>query len=385
MEPGDVRCDERTGLERRRYPTFANGSRMNPTLLRRYAPVALLVLLVTLMHYNTAMHLHGAHGIYRRLYYFPIILAAFRGGWVGGLMTALLSCVVYFPHAIGKIGHDPGSELEKSLEMGLYVAVGLVCGILVTRRDRTLVQLEQTAVRLSDTLEEKQNMETELLRQARLAAVGRLSAGLAHEIRNPLASIKGAAEILADDADEQDPKAKLLRILKVEAVRLNEVLTRFLAFARPSDHHRERFDASVETHEVVELLRHRSKGTVLTGPELGSPACHLHGDREQFRQLLINLVLNGIEAAGEGGTVAVRVYTRSDAVVCEVEDDGPGFSPESLNNLGTPFYTTKDDGTGLGLAICHRIIEDHGGTLRVDQERSHGSRVVVELPSGEGD
>ena len=363
-------------------------AKMTPSIeptWRRYMLVAALVALVTLLHYNTSMHLHGAHGIYRRLYYFPIIIAAFRGGWPAGLATALISCVVYLPHAMGNIGHDPGSPLEKSLEMGLYVAVGLVCGLLVTRRDRTLMQLEQTALRLSDTLEEKSNMEAELLRQARLAAVGRLSAGLAHEIRNPLASIKGAAEILADDADEKDPKAKLLRILKVEAVRLNEVLTRFLAFARPSDHHREQFDAVVETHEVVELLRHRSKGTTLTGPELGRPMCRLRGDREQFRQLLINLTLNGIEAAGESGSVTVTVQARFGAVVCEVEDDGPGFSSESLTNLGTPFYTTKDDGTGLGLAICHRIIEDHGGTLSVDRERTHGSRVIVELPIGEGD
>jgi len=354
-------------------------------MMRRYAPVALLVLLVTLLHYNTSMHLHGAHGIYRRLYYFPIIIAAFRGGWSAGLATALISCALYIPHAMGRVGHDPGSTLEKSLEMGLYVAVGLVCGLLVTRRDRTLDQLEETASRLSDTLEEKSRMEAELLRQARLAAVGRLSAGLAHEIRNPLASIKGAAEILADDASETDPKARLLRILKVEAVRLNDVLTRFLAFARPSDHHPERFDAMTEVQDVIELLRHRSAGVTLHGPDPGSPACVLEGDREQIRQLLINLILNGAEAAGEGGTVTVNLARVAGALVWTIDDDGPGFNSESLRNLGTPFFTTKEAGSGLGLAICLRIVEDHGGTLRVDESRTHGTRVVVELPAAEGE
>ncbi len=344
-------------------------------LLGRYAPVALLVLLVTLLHYNTGMHLHSAHGIYRRLYYFPIILAAFRGGWPAGLVTALACIAAYLPHAMGHVGHDPGTPLEKTLEMILYVAVGLVCGLLVTRRERILGELERTLV-------EKSRMEAEMLRQARMAAVGRLSAGLAHEIRNPLASIKGAAEILSDDAAPGDPKARLLKILKVEALRLNDVLTRFLEFARPADRHPRRFDAAAEAREVVELLRHRNDATRWTGPDAGAPACHLTGDREQIRQLLLNLALNAGEAAGDGGAVAVDVRNRGGAVELVVEDDGPGFSPESLQNLGTPFFTTKDHGTGLGLAIGLRIVEDHGGSLRAEPREPRGARVTVTLPRG---
>jgi len=346
--------------------------------LRRYASVAALVLLVTLLHYNTSMHLHAAHGIYRRLYYFPIILAAFRGGWRGGLITALASIAAYLPHSMGHVGHDPGTPLEKALEMVLYVAVGLVCGLLVTRRERTLAELGRT-------LHEKSRMEAELVRQARMAAVGRLSAGLAHEIRNPLASIQGAAEILSDDAAPQDPKARLLNILKLEAVRLNEVLTRFLHFARPVDRDPRRFDLAAEVRDVVELLRHRQTGTTWSGPGPDGPACELVGDREQVRQLLLNLALNAGEATGEGGAVAMAAVRRGDAVELTVDDDGPGFSDESLRNLGTPFFTTKEQGTGLGLAICQRIVDDHGGSLRVETRQPRGARVVVTLPRGGGE
>ena len=104
-----------------------------PSLLRDYALVGAMVLLVSLMHYNTAMHIHEAHGIYRRLYYFPIIIAGFRGGARGGLLAALAVCALYIPHAFGFIGFDPAHPVEKTLEMVLYVAVGLLTGVLTGR------------------------------------------------------------------------------------------------------------------------------------------------------------------------------------------------------------------------------------------------------------
>lgn len=346
----------------------------------RYALVIVLVAIVTMMHYSTSMHIHAAHGIYRRLYYFPIILAAFRGGWPAGLITALVVCVIYIPHAFGYVGFDPGQNLEKVLEMVLYVCVGLVCGILVTRENRTLRTLASTARRLEATLDEKSAMETQLIREARMASVGRLSAGLAHEIRNPLASIKGAAEIVADDTREDEPKGRLLKIIKVEALRLNDVLTRFLTYARPTAKHDVEFNLGEEVAEIVDLLLHRNEGATIRGPEEVSPAWTLNGDREQIRQLLINLILNGAEAAGPDGTVEVGLQADDRSLSFIVQDDGPGFDDEALRNFGIPFFTTKKAGTGLGLAICHRIVEDHDGTIGVDETFEAGTRIVVTFP-----
>ncbi|MBU0742522.1 sensor histidine kinase [bacterium] len=346
----------------------------------RYTYVVVLVAIVTLLHYSTTMHLHAAHGIYRRLYYFPIILAAFRGGWPAGLITSLAACVIYVPHAFGRVGYDPGPALEKGLEMILYVSVGLVCGILVSRESRTLRTLARTAHRLEATLDEKSLMEGQLIRQARLASVGRLSAGLAHEIRNPLASIKAAAEIVADDTHRGDPQGWLLDIIKAETQRLNDVLTRFLAYARPTARNDVLIDLDAEVAEVVGLLRHPHGEVKIIHFTGVSPDWTLHGDREQIRQLLFNLIVNAIEAAGAGGTVSVSLAADERRLRCAVEDDGLGFSVDSLRNFGTPFYTTKTDGTGLGLAISHRIVEDHGGSIEVDESFRAGARIVIAFP-----
>ena len=350
------------------------------TFLDRYGLIAAMVLIITLLHYNTAMHIHEAHGIYRRLYYFPIIIAAFRGGLRGGLLTALAICLLYLPHAFGLIGFDPAPTLEKILEMALYLAVGMVCGLLVDRELQARARLERTARNLQHALDEKSAMEQELIRSERLAAVGRLSAGLAHEIRNPLASIKGSADVIADDYPDDHPKAKLLRILKDETARLNDVLTRFLQFARPSSRDRTEFDLSEELRAVAALITHRAPAPVVTVDIPAGVRWELAGDREQIRQLLLNLALNAAAAAGPAGTVTCALERRDDTLLCRISDDGEGFSAEALANFGTPFFSTRSEGTGLGLAICLRIVEDHGGSIEVLAQHAPGASVQVTLP-----
>lgn len=351
-----------------------------PTWIRRYGLVAMMVLVITLMHYSTAMHIHAAHGIYRRLYYFPIIIAAFRGGQQAGWWTAVIICLVYLPHAFGLIGFDPGSTLEKVLEMMLYLAIGLVTGKLEDRERRTRDHLRRT-------LDERERLQTELVRSERLAAVGQLSAGLAHEIRNPLASIKGAAEILGDGAaadrsGRDDGRSRMLTILKEETTRLNEVLTRFLGYARPTTAGRSRCDLGNELRRLGDLLAHRPEAPRVTVTVPGG-AHPCEGDLTQIRQLLLNLGLNAAEAAGPApaGAVTLALTHQEQALEIAVTDNGPGFSPEALHNLGTPFFTTRSGGTGLGLATSLRLARDHGGDLTVDRTHTPGARVLVRLPA----
>ncbi len=351
-----------------------------PVILRRYGVVALMVLVITLMHYNTAMHIHAAHGIYRRLYYFPIIIAAFRGGQQAGWWTAVIICLVYIPHAFGLIGFDPGSTLEKVLEMALYLAVGLVTGVLEDRERRTREALART-------LAQRERLQEELVQSERLAAVGQLSAGLAHEIRNPLASIKGAAEILGDLAvpDPHDTRARMAAILKEETARLNEVLTRFLGYARPTVADRRRIDLADELRRLGDLLSHRpqSPTVTVTVPD-GAFVCD--GDLTQLRQLLLNLGLNAAQAAGSApqGTVGLELDRRGGDLQIVVTDNGPGFSAEAVHALGTPFFTTRSGGTGLGLATSLKVARDHGGDLAVDTDHHGGARVLVRLPAAKG-
>jgi signal transduction histidine kinase len=266
--------------------------------------------------------------------------------------------------------------------MVLYLAVGLIAGSLVSRLTGTQRRLESTAGELRSSLEHLRAAEERLIQEARLAAVGRLSAGLAHEIRNPLASIKGSAEILADDFPTSHPKRRMLQVLNDEAVRLNDVLTRFLAFARPNPPEKGSIVAASEIEAVVTLMQSRpeAEGRGIVFIPAGGPAVRLHADAGQIRQVLINVVLNALQATPPGGRVQVTCERNGSEVVCRVQDGGPGFAPEALANAFTPFFTTKDAGTGLGLALSHRIVEQHGGTIRLENVPG-GGLVEIVLPA----
>jgi len=364
-------------------------------LWRRYRTVALLIILVSSMHYLTphgdhAAHAHHVmpagyfdwnaafHGIYRRLYYFPIILAAFRGGVRGGFGAALAVVGIYIPHAFARelgldavVIADPGMLAEKILEIILYLAMGLLAGLLVERLNRTSRDLRRT-------LAEKTAMEEELVRTARLAAVGRLSAGLAHEIRNPLASIRGAAEVLTDDYPAENPKRRLLDILLREAERLNSVLSRFLEFARSRPAAREDVDLAAEARNVIELMNNQ-KGI----PDLNLQApdrCPAQGQPEEIRQILVNLILNAAAVSPPQAGINIEVQSGAKHARVRVQDRGPGFSDEALANFGTPFFSTRDGGTGLGLATSLRAAENMGGHLDVDRSYRDGASVVLTLP-----
>jgi two-component system sensor histidine kinase HydH len=339
---------------------------------------------VTTAHYLTNPHAHQLHDIYRRLYYLPIILAAFHRGLRGGLVAATVVSAAYAPHAFGHISHDPASTTQKVLEMFLYFAVGAVTGALVSRWQAARRQLEGTAQELRQSLEQLRSTEEQLVQTAKLAAVGRLSAGLAHEIRNPLASIRGSAEVLAEDFPGQHPKRRLLEVLVGETARLNDVLSRFLAFARPLPLERQEFEVLPEIDAVITLLQGQREGQqvrILRGRTPEGPL-RLRADREQLRQVLLNVLLNGCQAAGEGGEVRVDCEAAGPTCRISVHDTGPGFTSEGLANAFTPFFTTKAQGTGLGLAISHRIIESHGGRIRARNAEEGGGVVEIELPLG---
>ena len=367
-----------------------------------YWLVLLLIGIVSTLHYITPHGNHGAHaghimnstqsfdwnaafhGIYRRLYYFPIILAAFRGGIRGGFGASLLVVAIYLPHAFAVewgLDHwvmpDPGMRAEKILEILLYLAMGLLAGQLAERLNSTSRNLALTADNLQHTLDEKIAVEQELVRSARLAAVGRLSAGLAHEIRNPLASIQGAAEVLTDDFPPENPKRRLIDILLQESERLNLVLTRFLEFARSRPGNVEKIDLVQEVTAVVDLLTNQKDIPQLVAKM--PDTCKVRGNSEEVRQILVNVILNAAAIDPSGQPIELRVTEDQSVGQIRVIDNGPGFSAEAIDNFGTPFYSSRHGGTGLGLATSLRTAENMGGTLWVDEEYEDGACVVLSL------
>jgi signal transduction histidine kinase len=228
-----------------------------------------------------------------------------------------------------------------------------------------------------------------LKEQHRLAAIGEMSAGLAHEIRNPLAGIKGAAQYLQGESVTGE-MGELVGVIVSEVDRLNTVVTQFLEYARPYDIRREPTDVQALLRQVVELVKAQGVPpgvTIALEVEVGLNEIQI--DRDKVKQVLLNLVQNAVQAVGAEGTVEVRAregflrnpgHRGESALVLSVADTGPGIAPETIDKLFVPFFTTKHDGTGLGLAISQRLVEAHGGEVGVRSRVGSGTTFSVRLP-----
>jgi two-component system sensor histidine kinase PilS (NtrC family) len=230
-------------------------------------------------------------------------------------------------------------------------------------------------------LTEVRRLEAAVLRAERLAAVGRLAAGVAHEIRNPLAAISGSIELLSQSManDTAKENRELMSIVLRETERLNRLITDLLGFARPRQLEPQRLDVAATLQEMLRVFENdkRMAGARVT---LVAPApVFIDADAEQLRQVVWNLLRNAAEAApGEPITVATRAD--GDDVLVRVSDRGPGITSEHRSRVFEPFFSTKEGGTGLGLATVHRIIEEHRGAVEIDCPPEGGTTVTIRLP-----
>ncbi len=344
------------------------------------------ILIISSLHYYTSTGQHYFHDIYRRLYYIPIIFSAFFYGVKGGLISSLCISLIYAPHAFWHGVHlDPAGTLEKALEIALYNIVAVVTGALATREKNEKERHRQTALNLEASISELKKKEDELLRAQKLSALGQLTAGLAHEIRNPLGSIQGSAEILSADYSPGDKKYKISQILIKEAHRLNEVLTSFLSFAGPQPIKPARINILKELEGVIKLMEPQANGVgVKLEKDFQDTIPSVFIDRQRLRQVFINLIINAIQAMPRGGRLSISaqatVKEDKDFVRIDFIDTGEGISPENLPHIFNPFFTTKTEGAGLGLAISYKIVEEHQGNIKVRSSVGQGSIFTINLP-----
>lgn len=225
----------------------------------------------------------------------------------------------------------------------------------------------------------------ERLRQAdRLATLGRMSANIAHEIRNPLAALTGAIEVLAASGTAGEVRERLAQIILKESARLNEILREFLEYARPAPLVRSRTNVVESMDDVLVLLEHRAAvGTLKVNREFPASVDWVV-DPQQFRQAFWNICLNAVQAMPDGGELRVGVTTLRDRLEIRVTDSGEGITPENLGHVFEPFFSTKLDGTGLGLALVHRIMQDHGGDVSVESTPGAGSTFTLRFPAIDG-
>jgi two-component system, NtrC family, sensor kinase len=233
-----------------------------------------------------------------------------------------------------------------------------------------------------------------LYRAERLAAVGQLAAGVAHEIRNPLTAIRSTMQYLLRGLDPAEPRHQLVEELLNEVDRINSTVGGLLSLSRSGEIRKTEIDLLEPLGKAVQLVQARAaEQGVEVRSDPGPRGLHVLGDAGQLKQVFLNLLLNAVQSMSEGGRIAVAVapwYPLSGNggtrwVEVRIEDTGPGIPPDQLRRVFDPFYTTKRDGTGLGLAICNGIIEQHEGEIHLTSEPGVGTTASVRLPLVEGE
>jgi len=297
--------------------------------------------------------------------------------WLTGMIAKSLSA----DEATSRAGGELGSRHNRLLPVGATVSPlqdhsSRTVGSVVVLRDRSL----------------RQAMEEDLRRSDRLAVVGTLGAGLAHEIKNPLSGIRGAAQLLQAEFAREESVVENTAIMIREVDRVNELMEQLLDLARPTKLRLE----PLNVHELINHILQLESATVdanniLIRREYDPSLPPILGDRPRLTQAFLNLIKNAFQAmAGKGClTLATRVETdfsmrtrsRRNARLARIDiaDDGPGIEPGDLPHIFSPFFTTKQSGTGLGLAVCHRVITEHGGTIRVESHPGQGTVFKVSL------
>jgi len=228
-------------------------------------------------------------------------------------------------------------------------------------------------------------MEEQIRRQERLATVGSLAAGIAHEIRNPLASLSGSIQLLQDELVLQDDQKHLMNIVLRETDRLNTIITEFLDYARPRSDQREQISLSSLLEETITLFRNSREFRKDITIDCTIPfTITITGNSQRLRQVFWNLLINAVQSIPHEGTITVSAESGAgvdaDEVSIRILDSGVGIDGEHIDHIFDPFFTTKPAGTGLGLAIAYRIIEDHSGTIDVKSELGKGTAVTINLP-----
>ncbi len=249
----------------------------------------------------------------------------------------------------------------------------------VNREDN---EKDHTILLIQD-LTQLRKMEFAVRQSEKLAAVGQLAAGIAHEIRNPLASISGSIQFLqANMSNLNSDEKRLMNIMIKEIDRLNKLISEFLEYVRPDKPPEEVVDLGPLLDEILDQLEVSGKTGAVKQKKILEMTSPIMGNRDKLKQVFLNMMINAYQALEqvEDGTVTVHLSEESDWVVVRIQDNGCGMSTETMKRVFEPFHTTKPKGTGLGLAISHKIVESHRGRIHIESELGKGASFILEFP-----
>jgi two-component system sensor histidine kinase PilS (NtrC family) len=228
-------------------------------------------------------------------------------------------------------------------------------------------------------LTQLKRLETEMKQKEKWAAIGELSSNIAHEIRNPLASLKGSIEMLKEDSVSKNYKKRLMEIALNEMERLDRIITDFLTYSRPTPPEFKRFELHGMLDETIELLKNVEQNNISINKKY-TGRLEVDADPQKMRQVFWNLGINSIEAMPEGGELIISTRNMDRYVEIIFKDFGAGIDGKNIEKIFYPFFTTKENGTGLGLAIAYRIIEEHNGRINVNSSPGVGTTFEIILP-----
>jgi signal transduction histidine kinase len=333
----------------------------------------------------------GIDSSYYLIYFVPVVTAAmFFDIWATLFWTALTSAAycsfLIWALAVYELTAEGATEL--AIRNLFFFLAAFVVNRFVAENRRQALRYRQLAEALAETNRRLARAQEEARRSERLAALGQLSAGLAHELRNPLAVIKGAAETLTRKLQSVDPvTTEVAGYISSEVNRLNGIVTRFLDFARPLKLERRLEQIPPLLDRALKVIHDRlPEVQVAVERQYAEPLPAVQVDPELCEQVFANLALNAYEAmAAEGGKLRVTAAAaQSDGrpgVEIRFEDTGPGIPPELREQIFNPLFTTKENGVGLGLSLVSKIVDDHRGWIRVTSEPGKGACFRIFLPA----
>lgn len=329
---------------------------------------------------------YGINSDYALVLFLPILSAATTYGALGTSLVTLLACVAYLvflPVAQARGFHFDPADIQNILLRVLFLPLVayLTYGLAESNRNEAR-RAQATAEELERANERLREAEASVRRSERLAALGQLSAGLAHELRNPLSTIRTSAEMLTKRLDGANAIAlELAGYIASEVDRTNLLVTRFLEFARPLQLRLSPVDLHSLLDEAILHFQKQDPARRLTIHRAYDPSLPtVQGDATLLERVFFNLIQNAADASAADGVVTVKTRALASSLEVAVIDRGSGIRPEHREQIFNPFFTTKASGVGLGLPIAAKIVDEHGGRLAVQSEPDQGAVFVVQLP-----
>jgi len=331
---------------------------------------------------------HALYSYYYQIFLIPVVSASTTFELPVVIAVTVIAGLAYFSFWLPIFDYDR-TQLPPDLVsvMSVRVSFFAIVAFLVYEQARAkrlqMARTEEAAAQLAESNRSLREAQVSLRRSERLAALGQLTAGLAHELRNPLGTIKASAEMLTKDTLEARPevRAEMAEYIGSEVNRMNSLITSFLNFARPLQIHPAEGDLNAVVDEVIrrqtELAQQHQVRMAVHKAEGG---CRFVFDADLLTVALSNLVQNAIQASAAGQEVGLRIERSGAGVKIVISDQGHGIPPQHLESIFNPFFTTKPQGVGLGLPIVAKIIDEHEGRIEVVSEEGKGTKFEVVLP-----